>query len=421
MLSNERTGAETTGKHIDRPRARAGKALLVIPSRVTRDRVRAQLAAVDFECVSAARGNDAGRRADRGSFDLAVVELVGGDTSLVELVREASPALSIVAVADHLTAETAVDALRAGATDLVHRRTPGDELIDRARAAVDRTRGTASDAQRVVQLEQLCRELNSAREEVTNHVGSLCDDLVTAYQDMSGQIEQVHLRAEFNSLIRQQLDIEELLRTGLEYLLARLGAMNAAVYLPGAGGEHTLGAYVNYDCSRDSAEVMLDQFADTIAPRLEHLDRPLRLDSDAGIEAALGHDGSWFAGRSVAALTCRHDGETLAILLLFRDRATPFTDETVRVLDTSAELLAAQLARVIHVHHRHIPRDEWGLPGGPLDVDESDESDFEGLGFGGPGSGDPGFDDSGLDDHGFDGGDDGDDRADPLDDFGRAA
>ena len=375
---------------------RAGRALLVIPSRVTRDRIRAQLTAAGFDCVSAARGNTAERRADRGGFDLAVAELVSGDAQLVRLLADASPALSIIAVADQVTAEGAVEAIRAGACDVVQRRTPGDELIDRARKAVERTRAAQDRDQRLGQLQRLCRELNHAREEVTSHVGSLCDDLVTAYQDMSGQLERVRLRAEFNSLIRQQLDIEELLRTGLEYLLSRMGPMNAGVYLPGAGGDHTLGAYVNYDCAKDSAEVMLDQFADTVAPRLEHLTTPLRLDSDAGIEAALGADGSWFAGRSVTALACRHDGECLAIVLLFRDRATPFDDEAVGVLDATADLLAAQLARVIHVHHRHVPRDQWGLPGGPLPED--------GFNLGGGDSGDNRLDDDGMD------------RFDPLDD-----
>ena len=71
----------------------------------------------------------------------------------------------------------------------------------------------------------------------------------------------VTLASEFNSLIRQELDLESLLRVSVEFILGKSGPTNAAVFLPAASGDYSLGAYVNYDCPKDSAEVLMDQLA----------------------------------------------------------------------------------------------------------------------------------------------------------------
>ena len=42
---------------------------------------------------------------------------------------------------------------------------------------------------------------------------------------------------EFGGLIRQELDIESLLRTTLEFVLGRCGPTNAAVFLPTTSGD----------------------------------------------------------------------------------------------------------------------------------------------------------------------------------------
>ena len=42
---------------------------------------------------------------------------------------------------------------------------------------------------------------------------------------------------EFTGLIKQELDIENLLRTTLEYVLGRSGPTNAAVFLPTTSGD----------------------------------------------------------------------------------------------------------------------------------------------------------------------------------------
>jgi hypothetical protein len=46
-------------------------------------------------------------------------------------------------------------------------------------------------------------------------------------------------------------------------------------------------------------------------------------------------------------------------MTLFRDRSTPFPDELVPQLKVMSDLFAKQLARVIRIHHRHLPDKQW--------------------------------------------------------------
>ena len=80
----------------------------------------------------------------------------------------------------------------------------------------------------------------------------------------------------------------------------------------------------------------------------------------------------------MVAFACRHDDEALAICMLFRDTRSPYPAPLLEQLRTVGELFAAQLARVIRIHHRHLPKDQWGAIG---DTDDGDESD----GYGGGG------------------------------------
>ena len=49
------------------------------------------------------------------------------------------------------------------------------------------------------------------------------------------------------------------------------------------------------------------------------------------------------------------------MVTLFRDRHSGFGEEDVGMLNAIADLFAKQLARVIHIHHRHLPKEQWGL------------------------------------------------------------
>ncbi|MBZ0170758.1 MAG: hypothetical protein K8E66_00110, partial [Phycisphaerales bacterium] len=149
------------------------------------------------------------------------------------------------------------------------------------------------------------------------------------------------------------------------YLLARVGSTNAGVFLPNSMGEYSLGAYINYDRPKESAEPMLESMAGVIAPVFEEDREVVRLTRAAQVRERLGEHGAWLEDQSVLAIGCYdHPGvehaECLAVLCLFRDRRMPFSLQTARTVQIASELFGRQMSRVIHVHHRHLPEDVWG-------------------------------------------------------------
>ncbi|MEZ6243874.1 MAG: response regulator [Phycisphaerales bacterium] len=331
------------------------------------------------ECVSVARTlTEAKRSVEKGLHDLALIDMnLGGGRGLdlAETVSHASPAIVSAMLGDHAGVDEALRAMRAGATDLIEVTLDETELLARIEAACERAHRVRQREARVARLKRLCHQLNNARKEVSGHVGELCNDLVDAYRELSGQLEDVSVNTELSSLLRQELDIESLLRTLLEYVLGKVGSTNASIFLPSTSGEFSLGAYVNYDCPKDAAEVLMDQLADTLAPRFEEQDKVLALSGDVELEHYLGEGAEWLDDATMLVVACRRDDECLAVISLFRDKRSPFAESDVKLLQIIAEQFATQLARVIRVHHRHLPKDEWG--GFETDADDDGFNDID--------------------------------------------
>src|SRR5205807_1368176 len=134
-----------------------------------------------------------------------------------------------------------------------------------------------------------------ARHEITKQVSSMCGDLTNAYQDLSDQVTLLSTASEFNSLIRQELDVESLLRTALEFILAKTGPTNAAVFLPATSCDFSLGAYVNYDCPKEAADTLLESLAGIIAPKMEHEAGLKILNTPEEIDGAFGEGAHWLS------------------------------------------------------------------------------------------------------------------------------
>lgn len=331
------------------------------------------------EVVSVARTlGDARKSLGKGLHDLALIDtrLGGGrGLDLAENVAHANPAMVSAMLGDHAGVDEALRAMRAGATDLIEVTLGEPEMLARIEAACERAHRVRQREARVARLKRLCHQLNNARKEVSGHVGELCNDLVDAYRELSGQLEDVSVTTELSAMLRQELDIESLLRTLLEYVLGKIGSTNAAIFLPSTSGEFSLGAYVNYDCPRDAAEVLMDQLADTLAPRFEEQGTVLALSGSVELEHHLGESAHWLEESAMLVVACREHDECLAVLSLFRDKRSAFAESDVKLLQIIADQFAGQLARVIRVHHRHLPKDEWG----GFETDDLDDDGFSDL------------------------------------------
>lgn len=338
-------------------------ALVVTPRASVRRRI-ASLLHGQLESIEYA--SDAGEAIERVSThdcDLIIIERAlehADGIDLLERISTNHPALVGVIVGQIENTEDAVRAMRAGASDIISIQSRCAETARRLGECVKRAQRVRMRDARVMRLEKLCHRLDSARREVSGQVGDLCNDLVEAYRDLSEQFGDVKLATELNAVMRQELDIESLLRTMLEFTLSKIGSTNAAVFLPTSSGDYSLGAYVNYDIPKDAAEVMLDQLADSVAPKFEQSEGVITLATNSDLDEALGSDAHWLEDQGAMVISCSHEDECLGVLTLFRSQSRPFDADDERTLSIIARLFGEQLGRVIHVHHRHLPKDQWG-------------------------------------------------------------
>lgn len=356
-----------------------GRVLIVSGNSAERERLCELLtepdAGLGVACTLCATLAEARRALAGATYEVALVRCTLSDGAGTDLARELSDRAAptaVVLMMGRPTLEETIGAMRSGAADVLSDRADSGEVLARVQAALERTRRVRGLERRHDRLRRLCRKLNSARREVTEQVGSLCDDLTRAYQEMADQLAAVAVAGEFGGLVRQELDVEGLLRTAMEYLLAKAGPTNAAVFLPSSSCDFSLGAYINYDCPKDAGDVLLEHLAGVIAPRVQDRPNVLHVNSDEDLRVLLGDDADWLDGSDLITFSCRHEEECLAVVVLFRERGQPYPPTLLPMLRTIADLFGQQLARVIRIHHRHLPRDQWGqfdAEGGADDID----------------------------------------------------
>lgn len=304
------------------------------------------------------------------TIDLALIEPDLPDGSGINLAQELGQAkrcTQTIVLSAKPSLEAAIEAIRAGAADFIARPLDLSELNERVKAAIARQQDDLRKHRRHHRLRRICKKLNQARHEVTNQVDTLCNDLVTAYQELASQMQQAVQTSEFSGMVRDELDLESLLRKTLEFLVSKAGATNAVIFLPSSMDEYTVGGYVNYDCTSDSADVLLQHLADVLAPRMIGHTTPVHITDDRAMRELLNDDYAYLSECHLLAFACIHKDETLGVGTVFRNQASPFDSEMVELCAALGPMLGEYLARIIRIHHRHLP---------DLPFEEGDETCF---------------------------------------------
>lgn len=338
------------------------RVLCADPCARTRADVQEALSALGVACDVATDIAETRAAIENAAYDIVIIDEQQPDGCGLDLVRELAGrdgAPRCIVTSEGGGFEQVVSAMRSGAIDFVARPFRPAEIAGRIIAAIEVVRRLRDSERRVQRLKRICKRLNSAREEVTRQVDDLCNDLVHAYQELADRMTSATLGSEFAALVRQELDVESLLRATLEFLLARTGPTNAAVFLPTGNHDFNLGAYVNYDVPRDTADVLLDHLADLIAPRFEREPEIVTLATAEELSDTLGEGASWLSDYSVTIFSCTYGGDCLAVVALFRDRRNPFPADMIQQLGVMRDIFAEQLARVVRIHHRHKPDLQW--------------------------------------------------------------
>ncbi len=335
------------------------RVLVVDPDRKVGDRVLKCLGDPDATIVFAGTAAEALERLTEASADLALIEADlpdGSGLDLAATLRAGKSAPQTLVMTDNLSVDRALAAMRAGAGDVVVKPIRANkqtrEQLAQAVERVDQDRQRRSRYQR---LRRVCKRMSSAREEVIEQVNILCNDLVSAYQDLANQMQQVVQTNEYACLAGQELDLEKLLRRTLEYLLEKVGPTNMAIFLPASADEYSLGGYVNYDSTTESHEVLLQLLADQAAPLVADRDGLVHITDNDTLEQWIGDDLGLLPDRHVVAFPCTHEGEALAIVVMYRDQAQPFGPGVLETCNSVGPMIGGYLGKVIRVHHRHIP------------------------------------------------------------------
>lgn len=332
--------------------------LLVDHEPKVRELLNDAVAGESLQVSSASSLEEAQEQLEAGPVDLLLIDPNLPDGSGLQFAAEARkkrPATQTIVITGQPSLERAIEAIRIGVNDFIVKPLDLDVLNEHVRQAMARHKLRRRNRRRYARLKKVCNQLSKAHQEVSKQVDVLCNDLVTAYQELANQMQQVVQTGEFSTHIGEELDLEKLLRKTLEFLLQKAGPTNAALFLPTTADEFTVGGYVNYDCTSEPADIILQHLADVVAPKLASRNELLHITDNDTLEQWIGDDAAYLADSHLVAFSCRHDDESLAAIILFRDQSEPFTPELLDAAASIAPVLGDYLAKVIRIHHRHIP------------------------------------------------------------------
>ncbi|MCS7032652.1 MAG: response regulator [Phycisphaerae bacterium] len=316
---------------------------------------------IDCTVSTAATLAEARQRLADESVDLLLTDLKlpdGDGLSLVPELREKHPAAGAMVITGNPSVQGAVEALRAGAVDFVTKPFSIDQIADRVLCAIRRQALTARNDRRLSRLKEAVRRLNRSRKLVSRKVDLLCNDLISAYGDVARQVEDLRNQESFRRLLESSRDLEQMLCHAMDWILRGAGYCNLAVWLAADDSEYQLGAYMKYTIAGEPA--LTESLKRNLVP----------MTAREGLVHLEGYDVrkylspaefKYLQGQTVLSINCTYLGESLAVLVLFRDEKSPFTEEVMAMLRAIAPVFATALAGMVR---KHDAEDEYGDGGG---------------------------------------------------------
>ena len=311
------------------------------------------------------------------AVDALMIDANHGGREAIRLIREAQnrvPWIRAMVWSDHLDPMQTLEAIREGASDYLVIPTDIDRINTRLDQLLDRVRSARNNENQMNNLMDTCRELTESRDEMSDQVDVLCNDLASAYRSMRDQMSDAVIVSEFKTLISQELDVEDMLRTSLEYMLRRVGPTNAVVYLPETPGRFGIGAYVNYDMNDGDPMPVYKALGEAMCSRMHTETELVRYEDGEAWSRSKSPDTESLTNMDLIAFSCRHNDETLAIISFFRDKENPFDDETAGLLDSLRSVLGEHLGRIVRIHRRgkaEWPREDTNDNHSNIDFDQS--------------------------------------------------
>jgi FixJ family two-component response regulator len=276
---------------------------------------------------------------------VADLNLPDGDgMSLLPTLREHQPNASAIVITGSPSVDDAIGALRGGAVDFVPKPFTHTQLVERVTRALEHQAVVAKQEKRFGKLKDAVRRLNESRRVISKKVDLLCNDLVSAYGELSRQLDGVRTQEGFRKYVAEAKDLEQLLCHAMDWMLRQMGYANVAVWLTGEDGEFQLGAYMKYTVAGEP--ILTDSLKRVLLPRVAK-DGLVRLKGEDLQDKLTPQELQPLKGQEIVAVNCTYLGESLAALLFFRDAKNPFTADDENLLKQVSPIFAVSLASVV--------------------------------------------------------------------------
>ena len=305
------------------------------------------------------------------AVDLLVtdVHLPDGDgTALLPLLRRDQPNANAIVISGAPSVDGAIAALRHGAVDFLKKPFTITELSDRVGRALKHQAAGVKNEKRIDKLRHAVRRLNEARKVVTKKVDLLCNDLISAYGDLSRQLDFVRTQEGYKNFLGEMKDLEQLLCHTMDYVMRQMGYCNIAIWLAGdKAAEFQLGAYMKYTIAGE--DDLTDAMKNGIV-KLVDREGTVRLSGDEAQEKLTPAELDFLADQDILATNCTYLGETLAVVVLFREAGKGFVESDAATLKTISPLFALSLASVVRDAQQEGNDDNGG---GVADEDDDED------------------------------------------------
>jgi len=276
---------------------------------------------------------------------LTDVNLPDGDgMSLLPILHLHQPLAQAIVITGAPSMGNAIEAMREGASDFVSKPFTGGDLIERVRRALARAAASVKAEKRLNRLRDAVKRLNDARKMVSKKVDLLCNDLISAYGELSKQLDLVRIHEGFKHCLSEAKDLEQLLCHTMDWMLRQMGYSNIAVWLAGDDDEFQLGAYMKYTLA---GETKLTEALRTGLVKLAVKEEQLHLSGDALLAKLSQREMEFLKDQDVLAVNCSYLAESLGVVVMFRDAKAGFTAEDAAVLKTICPLFAVALASIV--------------------------------------------------------------------------
>lgn len=281
------------------------------------------------------------------SVDLMLTDISlpdGDGLSLLPDLHRQQPSATAMVITGRPSVDCAVEALREGAVDFVTKPFNADQLIARVSKALVRGDLIARNERRLSRLRSAIKRLSKARKVINRKVDLLCNDLISAYGELTKQVEGVRGREGFRKFLGEAKDLEQMLCHTMDWILRQLGYCNVALWLMTQDETPQLGAYMKYTIPGEGP--IVEAMSGGLV-RQTMRQGAIRLTADEAREVLTPAELEHLEGQTVLSINCTYLAEPLAAIICFRDDRQPFTDEDAAMLQMISPIFALALADIV--------------------------------------------------------------------------